>query len=190
MMVFSHADNDMVGLPSRDARVHPERSTFSLPVFINSIHSAPESSSPSIMLPIHAISLMKIMSRGNGGAGGLSSFVIVHSTVSPMETSTSLQFALALFVFAYVVVYPSAATSTTVYVPASTGIGFVPSSSKPCAAPPFTVNANVEVALVPPLSLTRIFLTKSVPPMSSFVTVHVFVSPFAIVPEQSAENDC
>ena len=42
---------------------------------------------------------------------------------------------------------------------------------------------------VPPSSLTTFLITTSLPGSSSFVTVHVFVSPLAIVLEQSAEYD-
>ena len=64
-----------------------------------------------------------------------------------------------------------------------------PSWTKVFARPPLTWNEKSVAIFVPPESFTTSFLTMSVPGLSSFVIVQVFVSPTAIVPEQSAEYD-
>ena len=46
-----------------------------------------------------------------------------------------------------------------------------------------------DATAVPPLSLITVLMTLSFGWMSSLVTVHVFVSPMAMVPEQSMELD-
>src|SRR6266571_1402445 len=116
--------------------------------------------------------------------GWTSSFVTVHVFVVPM-TAVPVQSAL------YDAAYPDGPVSDTSYEPA-----FSP-TVVPDSAPwneageglvPVTDIVKSPATAVPPLSLTTCLMTISFGWTSLFVTVQVFVSPTAIVPEQSAEK--
>ena len=105
---------------------------------------------------------------------GASSFVIVQVLVSPLPTTIASH-------ASYDVAYPATAGSTTEYVPASRLRVFfplsvsAPSCVKPIGLPPFTLNEKSVAILAPPELLITIFFTISVPGLSLFVIVHVFV---------------
>src|SRR2546428_2361284 len=116
--------------------------------------------------------------------GWTSLFVTVHVFVVPM-TAVPVQSA------PYDAAYPDGPVSDTSYEPA-----FSP-TVVPDSAPwneageglvPVTVIVKSPATAVPPLSLTTCLITINLGWTSSFVTVHVFVSPMTAVPVQSADK--
>src|ERR671918_2098277 len=101
---------------------------------------------------------------------GTSLFVTVHVAEPPGGITRFEQ-------LSYVVVYPAATGSVTLYVPAPTVRSFWPSASNDCAAPPSTWKEKSCACFVPPLSLTTTFFTMSVAGSSSFVIVQLTSSP-------------
>ena len=105
-------------------------------------------------------SLTTVLTSVNLGA--ISLFVMVHVSVSLLETTTSVQ-------LSYVVLYPVTDGSVIVYVPGETERSFCPSISKGIAESLFTWKLKSEYVLFPPLSFVTIFLTIKVPPLLVFV---------------------